>query len=105
MDHTASKDFKPPGFLTYRATFTSAELATNIHFRTWFSERKITRTKANLHVVAIHFLHKEIKGLFQIREGNIFIYIQSFNLVKETMRSCAHSFVSIYTARADDTQW
>src|SRR3954467_3207791 len=105
MNHTASKDFKPAGFLTYGATLTSAELATDIHFRTWLSERKITGTEPNLHIIAIHFLHKEIKRLFQIRERNVFIDIQSFNLVKETMRSRAHSFVSIYAARADNTQW
>src|SRR5574338_1601182 len=103
MHHTTSKNFHPTGLFADTATFASTNETTDIHFSAGLGKWKIGRTESWLNILAIHFLRKEIKCLFQISETYMLINIQSFHLVKETMRSCTHSFISIYTARANDT--
>src|SRR4030095_2717335 len=100
MHHAAAKYLQPTGFLTYVAAGAFAQHATDIHLSTWFGKWKIRRTETDLYPAiggAIHFFCKKVKRLFQISERNIFIYIQTFHLVEETMTSCTYGFISIYT--------
>src|SRR5688572_21236534 len=103
MHHTAAKDFKPACFLAHIAAGTLAKHAADIHLGAGLSKWKIRRTETDLYIAAIHFFCKKVKRLFQISERNVFINIQSFNLVKETMASCTHRFISVHTAGTNDT--
>src|SRR5216117_585760 len=97
MHHAASKNFEPTSMFANAATLAFAKGTTNIHFGTGFSKWKKRRTETNLYIRAIHFFHKEVKCLFQIGERNIFINIQTLNLMKEAMTSCTYCFIAIYT--------
>src|SRR5688572_3149799 len=79
-----------------------ANLATDVHLGAGLGERKVRWTETDLYILAIHFLHKEIKRLLEVCEGNMLIHVQSFNLVKEAMAARAHGFISIHAARAYD---
>src|SRR5687767_8071641 len=103
MYHTAAKDLEPTSFFANITTSPFAKHATDIHFGAWLGKWKIRRTETDLHIAAIHFLCKKVKSLFQISERNIFINIQSFHLVKETMTSCTYCFISIYAAGTNNT--
>src|SRR5690348_9556404 len=88
--------------LANAATFSSANKTTHIHFSTWFRKWKIGGTEANLHIFTEHFLHEKIKCLLQIGKAHVFIYVQSFDLVKEAVRSCADRFIPVHTTRTDN---
>src|SRR5262249_17857742 len=105
MHHAASQYFYPSGMLTHIATNTSANEATDIHFSTRFSKRKIRRTETNLYILTKHFLYEKIKCLLQIGEGNIFINIQSFCLMKKAMRPCTDSFIPVNTTGTNNPDW
>src|SRR5688572_15270417 len=98
MHHAAAKDLEPAGFLTHVTTGAFAKHTTDIHLGAWFSKGKIGGTETDLYIAAIHFFYKKVKRLFQIGERNIFIDIQTFHLVKETMTPRTHRFISIHTA-------
>src|SRR5664279_3705805 len=102
MHHATAEDFHPARLLTHVATRTSADQAADVHLRTGFRERKIRRPETNLYRFAKHLLHKEIEGLLEVGERNIFIHIQSFTLVKKTMRSGTDGFITVHAAGADD---
>src|SRR6185436_2229312 len=98
MHHPATEDLHPTSFFADAAACTTADETTHIHFSAGFGKGKIRRTETNLHVLAIHFFYKKIKGLFQVGERNILIDIQSFHLVKKTMAPGADGLVAVNTA-------
>ena len=85
MHHAAAKDFQPPSPLANRTTLALAKLAADVHFRTRFGERKITRSEPDPDIVAEHLLHEEIQCLFQVCERNILVDIKPLHLMEETM--------------------
>src|SRR5690606_8485066 len=64
--HATAQYFYPAGFFANIATFSAANKTAYVHFGAGFGEREIRRAETYLHILAIHFFHKEIKGLFQI---------------------------------------
>src|SRR6478609_9139479 len=87
---------------THITSFTTTNKAADIHFSTGLCKREITWPEAHFEIFPKHFLHKEIQCLLQISKGNIFCYIQTLYLVKETMRPGTDGFVAVYPARADN---
>lgn len=85
--HHATAQYLYPAGMLAKVTTTAATYRTGyIHLGTWFCEWKIGRAKTDLRIGTKHFRNKIIKSLFQVCERYIFIYVQSFALVKETMR-------------------
>ncbi len=68
MNHTAAENFYPSRVLTNATTFSTADLAVDIHFGTGFSKWKVTWPEPDLHFGTIHFLYKIVQGLLKIGE-------------------------------------
>ena len=102
MHHSAAEYLHPTAVLAYITTCAAADQAADVHFGAGFGEWKIRRAETYLHLFAKHFLHEKIKGLLQVGERNIFVYIQSFGLVEKTMRPGADGFIPVYAAGTND---
>ena len=60
------------------------------------------RDRTNLCISAEHFFSEKQQYLFQVGERYVFVYIQRFYLMEETVCTVADSFVTVYTSRTDD---
>jgi len=101
--HTTTEDLDPARVLAQTAAGTTTHGTGDIHFGTWFSEREVGRAETHLGIGAEHFCNEIIERLLEIGERYIFIYVQSFELMKEAVCPSRDSFVAIHTAGTDDT--
>ena len=102
MDHAAAEDLNPSGMFADAAAYAAADTAIDIHFGAGFREGEIGRAEADANVFAEHFLHKEIQGLFKIREGDVLVHIQTFGLMEEAVCPGADGFIPVDATGADD---
>jgi len=102
MYHTAAEDLYPTGMFAYAAAAAAADPAVDIHLGAGFREGEIGGAETDFDILPEHLLYKEIERLFQIGEADILIHIQSFRLVKKTMRPCADGLIAVYATGTDD---
>ena len=100
IDHTATEDLHPSCAFAERAALAAADVTTDIHLRTRLREREITRTQTNLCLRTEHLLAEIQQRLTQVSKTNVFVDIQTFYLVEETMRASGDCLVTIYSTRA-----
>ena len=84
--HPAAANFQPTGSFGNAVIGFGFKSPININFGTGFGKRKITRAQPDFGLPK-HLLGKIQQRLFQVGKGNVFVDIQAFYLVKNTMRT------------------
>ena len=89
--------------LAESAALTAADKARNVHLCRGLRKGEVAGTKTNLGVGAEHLLGKRQEHLLQVGKRDVFIYIQAFHLMEETVGTGRDGFVAIDTSGADHT--
>ena len=97
MNHATTQNFNPAGFFTNMTSLAITNKTAYIHFCTGLREWEIGRSKTNFCLWSIHLLYKKVKRLFEVRKRNVLINIESFDLMKKAVTTCADGLVSINT--------
>ena len=76
VHHSAAEDLYPATVFANITALSMTDQTADIHLGARFSEWKIGRPETDLHLFAKHLLHEEIQCLFQVGEGNMFVYVK-----------------------------
>lgn len=85
--HAAAEDLDPTGVLAQTTAGTTTYRTGDIHLGTWFGEREVRGTEAHLGIGAEHLCNEIIERLLEVGERNLLIYVQSFELMEEAVRT------------------
>jgi len=96
INHSTSQDLNPSGIFADTATFSPTNKAGDIHLCRGLCKWEIGWPKTDACIFTKQLMSKIIKGLFQICKRNIFVNIQAFNLVKDTMGTSRDRFITEY---------
>jgi hypothetical protein len=105
VNHSATQNFEPAAVFANIATFSATNRTTYIHFGAGFGKREIRRAQPDLCSFAKQFFCKLQECLFQVGKRHIFIHIQTFNLMKNAVRTCRNGFIPENTPREKSFEW
>jgi hypothetical protein len=103
MNHTTSKNFKPPALLAHSASISIAEKATDINISAGFREGKERWPEFVADVCPIELADKRSQGALELSERNSLINTQPFNLMKDTEAPGADRLITVDLSGYDDT--
>lgn len=103
VHHAAAEDFHPARTLAEGTSLAAAEVAAYVHLGRWLGEGEVARTETYVGLRTEHLAGEIKEGLAEVGEGHVFVDIQRFDLMEETMRARRNGFIAVYAARADDT--
>src|SRR5690606_21477653 len=78
----ATADFEPAGVFTHPAALATTLSTLNIHLGRGLGKRKIRRAKTHWHIRLKERFEELIHGAFEIGKTDVFIYHQTFHLMK-----------------------
>ena len=103
VDHTTAKDLNPSRMLTEVTSFTSADVAGDIHLCRWLGEGEVGRTEADLSVRAEHLLSEVKEHLLEVSKRYLLVDVQGFYLMEEAVCTIGNGFIAIDASRTDDS--
>ena len=88
MNHPASQHLKPARVFADVTALSPADGTADIHLGRWFCEWEVRRPEPDLGFFAVHLPGKKHQSLFEVGKRDVFINIEPFDLVKNTMCPC-----------------